>query len=207
MPQQQSATSSSTEKSIDIIDYLAINRARWDERAPHVCLTLSCPVMSYHSFVSQQLQPQSPFFVRPLVVQPSQPPLTCKITTNNHAPRTARHVPRLPRRPPDRRAVSTISHSRFRPSASAVSLWQESRAPPMPHRHRHALARAPRSRARRRPRSQPRESRRSAQSSVQSCRRRESGVRRRRRVRCAGAVGRRPVGCSLHRYRGVRLVA
>jgi hypothetical protein len=119
------------------IDYLAINRARWDERAPHVSTITALP------------NPTSTRYPQPVNLTYH---LACHLTRLPH-----NHSSLLPSLP--------LQHSNIRPPPPPSPKRQKSRPPPMPHRNRHPLARPPRSSTRRRSRSQPCQSARSAEIS------------------------------------------
>ena len=148
MSQQQQQVNTAESGDVNI-DYLAINRARWDERAPHVSYVLRVSHICCY------------------IVLPNV--FTLTLLAHNTIHKTARHVPRLPRRQPRLRSLSSLVHSGLRRPTPPFSHRQESRPPPMPHRHRHPLARAPRSFSRSRPGPQPCESARSAENSFEHC--------------------------------------
>jgi hypothetical protein len=138
------------------IDYLAINRARWDERAPHV-RTLANTTATF----------------------------PCSPQQANLTHHSACQIARLPNRHSPLKPNLLLQHPDIRPLPPPKSNRKESRPPPMPHRNRHPLARPPRSRPSRRPRSQPCQSARSAETSFHRGGWREIVFRRRRCVRCA----------------------
>lgn len=120
---------------------------------------------------------------------------------------TARRLPRLPPRLPNRLPDLPLANPNIRPPPPPVPSRQNRRPPAMPHRNRHALARAPGCLARRWPGPQPHQSRRSAQVGLPSGRRREVCVCGKRRLWCCWCAGGWDVGCGVYGHWRAGLVA